>query len=100
MSVASGVQATLLFIGLRPRLQKNIGGELLRSIMKTALASALAALATTGLLAALELGTGVRAALLGTVVFAAAFVAAALLVRSDELGALSALVRRKLARTR
>jgi hypothetical protein len=37
---------------------------------------------------------------LGTVVFAAAFVAAALLVRSDELGALSALVRRKLARTR
>jgi putative peptidoglycan lipid II flippase len=100
VSVASGVQATLLFIGLRPRLQKNIGGELLRSIMKTALASALAALATTGLLAALELGTGVRAALLGTVVFAAAFVAAALLVRSDELGALSALVRRKLARTR
>ena len=100
VSIASAVQAALLWLWLRKRLQKKIGVEILRSIVKTAAAAGLAALAARGALAALGLGHGVGAALAGTLLFGAAFVLAALAVKSDELGALGALLRRKLARAR
>lgn len=98
VTVASGVQATLLWVALRKRLKKDVGGELLRSITKTALASLVGAGAAWAGLSALRLGSGVSAAIAGTLLFGAAFAAAALALKSEELRSLSALVRRRLAR--
>lgn len=98
VTVASGVQATLLWLSLRKRLKKSVGAELLRSTLKTGFAALVAALATWGVVSALHLGLGVLAAIVGTLVFLGGFVAAAFAVKSEELGSLTTLVRRKLRR--
>ena len=98
VTVASGVQATLLWLSLRKRLKKSIGAELLRSVLKTGFAALIAAFATWGVVSWLRLGSGVSAALVGTLVFVLGFVAAALAVKSEELGSLRGLVRRRLKR--
>ena len=96
--MASGVQATLLWLSLRRRLRARVGRELLRSFAKTTLASALAAVVTLYALRALELTRGAWAALLGAPSFALLFLLMARLVRSEELLSLDALIRRKLQR--
>ncbi|MFZ5894074.1 MAG: murein biosynthesis integral membrane protein MurJ [Myxococcota bacterium] len=98
VSVASAVQAALLWIWLRPRLGRQVGAELFGSFAKTAFSAGFAAATVLGVLRVVHFTSPVTEALLGAPLFVVAFLAAARLVRSEELLSLLALVQRKLRR--
>ncbi|MGC4091358.1 MAG: lipid II flippase MurJ [Polyangiaceae bacterium] len=100
VSIASAVQATLLWLWLRPRLVKPMARGLLLSLGKTALSSLLAAAGMWGLLVLLGVTQGAAAALLGAAAFVLWFLICGRLLQSEELLSLSALLRKKLARAR
>lgn len=96
VTLASAVQAVLLWLGLRKRLDDLKTREIFGSLLRIALSAAGASAAALGLVSALRArqSGAVAEALLGSAVFAASYLALALLLKSPELRLLSPLLRR------
>lgn len=97
VSVASGVQAALLWFGLRRHLAQRHTGEIALAAARIAAASLIAAAAA--LLAGHWLARAHWQAIVGSLVFGVVFLALAVALRCQELDVLKPLVR-KLARRR
>jgi putative peptidoglycan lipid II flippase len=95
VTLASGVQASLLWLGLRRRLDdlktREIGGSLLRTLGASA-GAAIAAYLLTRALGARGMGAALQA-LLGVPAFALTFLCCALLLKSPELRVLAPLLK-------
>jgi putative peptidoglycan lipid II flippase len=100
VTLASGVQALLLWLGLRRHLADLKSREIFGSLLRTVGAAACAALAAYAVANALRVrGTGASLqALLGAPCFALVFLGFAALFRSPELRALAPLLRGRRAR--
>jgi putative peptidoglycan lipid II flippase len=94
----------LLAVGLKRKLGSVAGKEIGGAVAKTLVASLVAGASGWGTARALAGGDGGLAravpGLAGGIVFVAVFVAAASIVRSGELGTLTAGLRRRLGRAR
>jgi putative peptidoglycan lipid II flippase len=96
VTLASGVQAALLWLGLRRRLEDLRTREIFASLARIVVAAAGAAGAAFGLASALRaVGSGVALeALLGSGVFAGVYLTLAFALKSPELRLLAPLLRR------